>query len=85
MLKRGGEILEEPEGEKPLKIGNADIIYTDCIPSQIQYTALGHLHSLAIAAMSSALVIFFTPFPSANQVMERICEFVTLKSALSFS
>jgi exonuclease SbcD len=44
MLKRGGEILEEPDGEKPLRIGNADIVYTDCIPSQIQYTALGHLH-----------------------------------------
>ncbi|MCG9793373.1 metallophosphoesterase family protein [Flavobacterium algicola] len=44
MLKRGGEILEEPDGEKPLRIGNADIIYTDCIPEQIQYTALGHLH-----------------------------------------
>ncbi|TDE04254.1 metallophosphoesterase family protein [Flavobacterium sandaracinum] len=44
MLKRGGEILEEPEGEKPLRIGNADIVYTDCIPHQIQYTALGHLH-----------------------------------------
>lgn len=44
MLKRGGEILEEPEGEKPLRIGNADMVYTDCIPSQIQYTALGHLH-----------------------------------------
>ena len=45
MLKRGGEILEEPEGEKPLKVGNAEVIYTDCIPDQIQYTALGHLHS----------------------------------------
>ena len=44
MLKRGGEILEEPDGEKPLKIGNADLIYSDAIPSQIQYTALGHLH-----------------------------------------
>ncbi|MGN0003181.1 MAG: exonuclease SbcCD subunit D [Sphingobacterium composti] len=44
MLQRGGEILEEPEGEKPIKIGNADIVYTDAIPSQIQYTALGHLH-----------------------------------------
>jgi exonuclease SbcD len=42
MLKRGGEILEEPDGEKPLR--NADIVYTDCIPHQIQYTALGHLH-----------------------------------------
>ena len=44
MLKRGGEILEEPDGEKPLKIGNADLIYSDAIPPQIQYTALGHLH-----------------------------------------
>lgn len=44
MLKRGGEILEEPEGEKPLKVGNADVVYSDAIPSQVQYTALGHLH-----------------------------------------
>ncbi|MBD1430243.1 metallophosphoesterase family protein [Sphingobacterium litopenaei] len=44
MLQRGGEILEEPEGEKPIKIGNADIVYSDAIPTQIQYTALGHLH-----------------------------------------
>jgi exonuclease SbcD len=44
MLQRDGAILEEPEGEKPLRIGNADIVYTDCIPNQIQYTALGHLH-----------------------------------------
>lgn len=44
MLQRGGEILEEPEGEKPIKIGNADIVYSDAVPPQIQYTALGHLH-----------------------------------------
>lgn len=44
MLQRGGEILEEPDGEKPIKIGNADIVYTDAIPPQVQYTALGHLH-----------------------------------------
>ena len=44
MNKRGTELLEEPEGEKPIKIGNADLVYTDCIPPQIQYTALGHLH-----------------------------------------
>ncbi|MGO1244290.1 MAG: metallophosphoesterase family protein [Sphingobacterium sp.] len=42
--QRGGELLEEPEGEKPIKIGNAELIYSDCIPEQIQYTALGHLH-----------------------------------------
>jgi exonuclease SbcD len=30
MLKRGGEILENPM-VKILRIGNADIVYTDCI------------------------------------------------------
>ena len=44
MLKRGGVVLEEPDGEKPIMVGNAEVIYTDCIPPQIQYTALGHLH-----------------------------------------
>lgn len=44
MNKRGAAIIEEPEGEKPIKIGNADMIYSDAIPSQIQYTALGHIH-----------------------------------------
>lgn len=45
MNKKGTEVLEEPEGEKPIKIGAADLIYSDIIPDQIQYTALGHLHS----------------------------------------
>ncbi|MDR2221227.1 MAG: exonuclease subunit SbcD [Flavobacteriaceae bacterium] len=44
MMNRNGEILEEPDGEKPLNIGNADIVYSDIIPEQVQYTALGHLH-----------------------------------------
>lgn len=44
MNKKGAPILEEPEGEKPIKIGNADLIWSDIIPHQIQYTALGHLH-----------------------------------------
>lgn len=45
MNKKGDAILEEPEGEKPIKIGNADLVYSDSIPAQIHYTALGHLHS----------------------------------------
>ncbi|MCW3170434.1 exonuclease SbcCD subunit D [Chryseobacterium sp. 09-1422] len=44
MNKKGAPMLEEPEGEKPVKIGNADLIWSDIIPHQIQYTALGHLH-----------------------------------------
>lgn len=45
MNKKGSSLLEEPEGEKPLKIGNADLVFSHAIPPQIQYTALGHLHS----------------------------------------
>lgn len=44
MNQKGSEILEEPEGEKPIKVGNADMIFSEAIPPQIQYTALGHLH-----------------------------------------
>jgi len=45
MNQRGKALLEEPDGEKPIKIGNADMIYSEAVPSQIQYTALGHIHS----------------------------------------
>ena len=44
MNPKQGPLLEEPDGERPIRIGNADMIYTDIVPSQIQYTALGHLH-----------------------------------------
>jgi len=44
MNKYGMALLEEPDGEKPIKIGNADLIYAESIPPQIQYTALGHIH-----------------------------------------
>ncbi|MCJ7934669.1 MAG: exonuclease subunit SbcD [Chryseobacterium sp.] len=58
MNKRGSEILEEPEGEKPIKIGNADLIYSDSIPDQIQYTALGHLHGFQNIGTAEKPVIY---------------------------
>lgn len=58
MNKRGTELLEEPEGEKPIKIGNADMIYSDAIPAQIQYTALGHLHGFRNIGTSEKPVIY---------------------------
>lgn len=58
MMERGGEVLEEPEGEKPIKIGNADITYTDGIPATIQYTALGHLHRYQHVAGHCAPVVY---------------------------
>lgn len=44
MAKRGSVLEDEPDGERPLMIGNADVVYSDTIPSEIQYVALGHLH-----------------------------------------
>lgn len=58
MNKKGAPILEEPEGEKPIKIGNADLVVSDIIPSQIQYTALGHLHGFQNIGTSEKPVIY---------------------------
>jgi DNA repair protein SbcD/Mre11 len=44
MMQENGEAPEEPEGEKNIMVGGAQAIYTANVPSQIQYTALGHLH-----------------------------------------
>ena len=58
MNKKGAPILEEPEGEKPIKIGNADLIYSDIIPPQIQYTALGHLHGFRNIGTAEKPVVY---------------------------
>ncbi|MFC7346866.1 exonuclease SbcCD subunit D [Chryseobacterium zhengzhouense] len=58
MNKRGGPILEEPEGEKPIKIGNADLVFSDIIPTQVQYTALGHLHGFQNIGTDEKPVIY---------------------------
>lgn len=58
MNKNGAPILEEPEGEKPIKIGNADLIWTDTIPHQIQYTALGHLHGFQNIGTAEKPVVY---------------------------
>ncbi len=44
-MKKGDEPPEEPDDEKPiLHIGGAQAIFSENIPAQIQYVALGHLH-----------------------------------------
>jgi len=45
MVKKDGEIPEEPEDEKSiLHIGGAQAVHTDNVPQEMQYVALGHLH-----------------------------------------
>jgi len=47
VVKKGEELPEEPADEKPiLHVGGAQVIYTENVPKQIQYTALGHLHRM---------------------------------------
>jgi len=38
------EEFKEPDGERPLQLGNASLITADTVPNEIQYVALGHLH-----------------------------------------
>jgi len=44
VVERNQPLPEEPDGEKPIVIGNAQVIYSDNLPTGIQYAALGHLH-----------------------------------------
>lgn len=47
VVKKGDQLPEEPADEKPiLHVGGAQVIYTENIPKQIQYTAIGHLHRM---------------------------------------
>jgi len=47
VMKKGGEMPEEPTDEKPiLHLGGAQAIYSENIPKEIQYTAIGHLHRM---------------------------------------
>lgn len=47
MVKKGDKLPEEPEDEKPiLHVGGVQAVYSENIPDNIQYTALGHLHRM---------------------------------------
>lgn len=47
VVKKGDALPEEPAEEKPiLHVGGAQVIYTENVPKQIQYTAIGHLHRM---------------------------------------
>lgn len=49
MVKRGQDLPEEPEEEKPINyVGGAQAVYTDLLPAGLQYVALGHLHRMQL-------------------------------------
>lgn len=56
---KGQAPLEEPEDEKPiLHIGGAQAIFSENIPPQIQYVALGHLHRYHIIAHEPCPIVY---------------------------
>lgn len=59
VMKEGGETPEEPEDERPiLHVGGAQVIHTENIPPQVQYTALGHLHRMQVVDARSGPVVY---------------------------
>ena len=55
----GGEQPVEPEEERSiLHIGGAQAIYTEGIPEQIQYVALGHLHRKQVVTITPTPVLY---------------------------
>jgi len=83
--KKGEKIQSEPDDEKPiLHIGGAQAIYSNSIPNEIQYTALGHLHRKQIVDDANSPVVYCgTPiaysFGESNQ--DKYVAIVDVKSS----
>ena len=59
MMKKGEIPPEEPEDEKPiLHVGGAQAIYSENIPPQIQYAAMGHLHRYQVIDRTPCPVVY---------------------------
>ncbi len=59
MAQREGPLPEESDDERSvLHVGGAQTIYTDAIPSQMQYVALGHLHRKQTISESPCPVVY---------------------------
>ncbi len=72
VIEKGDELPEEPADEKPiLHVGGVQVVYTENIPGQIQYTALGHLHRMHVVDKEAKVFYCGSPlsysFAEANQ------------------
>ena len=77
-MQRNGPTPEEPDDEKPiLHMGGASAVFTEAIPEQMQYVALGHLHRYQTVAdqpcpvcySSSPLAYSFSEIHQQKQVV----------------
>ena len=58
VMKDGGVPPEEPEDERPIFIGGAGAVFTDCFPFELQYVALGHLHRKQTIATEPCPIVY---------------------------
>jgi DNA repair protein SbcD/Mre11 len=59
LVKKGDELPGEPDDEKSiLHVGGVQAVYSDNIPKQIQYTAMGHLHRMHQVSNSPCPVFY---------------------------
>lgn len=83
LMKKGdSNPPEEPEDEKPiLHVGGASVIFSENIPAQTQYVALGHLHRYQVVDRNPCPIVYSSSplaysFSEANQT-----KFVSILSA----
>ncbi|RPA70475.1 exonuclease SbcCD subunit D [Cyclobacteriaceae bacterium YHN15] len=68
--KEGEPLPPEPESERPiLHVGGTQALFTQSIPTQIQYAALGHLHRFH-AVSKSPLPVVYSSSPLAYSFSE---------------
>jgi len=71
LMKKGDELPEEPEDEKPiLHVGGAQAIYSENIPDEIQFTALGHLHRKQTVDIQRNSNIYYSGSPLSYSFSE---------------
>ena len=87
---KGQPPSEEPEDEKPiLYIGGAQAVYSEDIPAQIQYVALGHLHRYQLIADKPCPIVYSSSplsysFAEADQEKYVVLIEAELNQQLSF-
>jgi DNA repair protein SbcD/Mre11 len=58
VMQKDGVPPEEPEDERPIFVGGAGAVYSDCFPKELQYVALGHLHRQQVIAMEPCPIVY---------------------------
>jgi DNA repair protein SbcD/Mre11 len=58
VMENGGVPPEEPEDERPIFVGGAGAVFSDCFPLELQYVALGHLHRKQVIATEPCPIVY---------------------------